>query len=348
MGLRRLLLPAISLAAVLAVTAWEFASARTGPGPLHPAHGELDGFFGSDCSSCHEAGSGVRAQGCIACHEPIGSQRDDAVGLHGSLPRHQLEDCSQCHSEHHGAATPLITPSAFALAGVADRDSYDHRHVAGFRLTGAHAALACDQCHPAANSSIPPEGGRFLGASQACTACHEDVHQTLFGSDCEKCHGQAQQFRAAPGFDHSIFPLHDAHARVRCVQCHAEGTDRATSALSKRPQPARGCADCHEDPHHGGSATVAAAILLEDTRDCARCHQSTAFADARVSPEKHAEFGFPLRGGHARAECVNCHGDGRTVSLQRRQACARCHQSPHAAAFVADAVVQTGPGDGCG
>ncbi|MGE3171457.1 MAG: hypothetical protein AB7O97_02450 [Planctomycetota bacterium] len=352
MSVRRWLLPAASLLAVVGITAWEFATARTGPGPLHPAHAGLDGMFGSDCQACHEAGAGVRAEGCIACHEPIAAQRRDVTGLHGSLPRAQLDDCGQCHSEHHGLATPLIGPQAFPGAGVHDPLAYDHRHVAGYALGGAHLALECDRCHPAANVAVPPAGGRFLGASQRCTACHEDVHVTAFGGDCEKCHGQVQSFRTAPGFDHAVFPLLGAHSRVGCQDCHEPGSAHDTAALSRAPLPARTCAQCHDDPHGNTRGRPVAAIRLPDTADCARCHDSTQWSAARVTPQRHAEFGFPLRGAHAAAECVTCHGDATRPSRHGTpkaavESCARCHEQPHAARFVQSAVAAIGPADGC-
>ena len=354
MNLRRWLLPAASLVAVAAFTMWEFSSSRTGPGQLHPAHHELEGFFlGADCSSCHREGEGINAEGCIRCHEPIGQQRASKKGLHGNLPSAQLDDCSQCHSEHMGERTPLITAQAFLFAGVKQRDAYDHRHVPGYSLGGAHAALACARCHASADAAQPPKGGRFLGLQQQCVACHEDVHLSSFGSDCEKCHGQVQPFKAAPGFDHAVFPLIGAHSRVGCAKCHEEGTPHATAALAKDKLPTRKCAECHEDPHHDRPGIPAKAMLLDDTADCSRCHASTKWSDARVTPAKHAEFGFPLRGGHAKAECKKCHGDGQHASkhpgeLPPLDACARCHDSPHQKPFL-NITVTAGKGskEGC-
>jgi len=351
-SLRRWLLPALSMLAIGAVMVWEFASARTGPGPLHPAHASLDGPFGSDCTSCHAAGAGINAAGCLGCHEPIAAQRAAGTGLHGSMMRRQLDNCGDCHGEHHGERTPLLAPPAFARAGVPDVPGYDHRHVAGYRLSGAHAALACDQCHPAAGARLPPAGGRFLGSSQACSSCHDDVHRAAFGGDCEGCHGQSRSFRSAPGFDHGAFPLDGAHARVGCAKCHAPGTAHDAAALRRRPLPARSCRECHADPHRPTGGQPPRAMLLADSADCARCHDAVAWRTARVTPEQHAKFGFPLRGGHAEATCAACHGDAahpskHALPLPRLESCARCHDHPHAAAFVAAAVAATGPADGC-
>lgn len=350
--IRRWLLSIVTLTGIGAVTAWEFASSRTGPGPLHPAHHELDGIFGSDCSSCHRAGVGIDPDGCVKCHEPIGRQRIAKRGLHGTMQQNQYDDCSECHSEHHGADTPLIAPQAFTYAGVPEVALYDHRHVPDYALHGAHQALACDRCHPAANNITPPKGGRYLGASQSCTACHEDVHHGAFGKKCEECHGQEQKFKAAPGFKHEIFPLVASHSRVDCVKCHEPGTPHETTALSKDPLPARTCHDCHQDPHVATATQPAKALLLGKSSDCKRCHDETKWSKARVTPAEHEKFGFPLRGGHEKADCVKCHGDGTHPSRHGQadtkvESCARCHDDPHQKGFVQAAVAAQGPPDGC-
>ena len=60
------------------------------------------------------------------------------------------------------------------------RQAGRHEHVE-FALAGAHEALACVRCHAHAHDLTPPAGGRFLGLSQQCTACHEDRHGGAFG-----------------------------------------------------------------------------------------------------------------------------------------------------------------------
>ncbi|MBX3465233.1 MAG: hypothetical protein KF830_18855, partial [Planctomycetes bacterium] len=266
MKVLRWLLPLVSLAIVLAVTLWDLGGARLGPGPLHPAHAALPELAGgSHCDACHRAGAGIDAGACTKCHAPIAAQLDVGRGLHGGLAAGLQRRCGTCHPEHHGALAPLIAGHSFALAGFPDANAYDHRHV-DFGLAGAHSGLACTQCHVAADAVEPPAGGRYLGLTQACTACHEDVHRAAFGPGCEDCHGQERPFREAPGFRHATFVLEGAHRRVACADCHAAGTARDVAALRRQPLPARGCGDCHADPH---GASAPRALRLERTADCA-------------------------------------------------------------------------------
>ena len=142
MKFARWLLPLVSLALVLLLTLRNTDGARLGPGPLHPAHAavvELDG--GARCEACHEKGAGLAVTGCTDCHAAIAAQIAAPRGLHGSMPAAQQQRCESCHSEHHGAAAPLIAGHAFALAGYPD-GAYDHAHV-DYRLVGAHEDPAC-------------------------------------------------------------------------------------------------------------------------------------------------------------------------------------------------------------
>ncbi|MBL9079779.1 MAG: cytochrome c3 family protein [Planctomycetes bacterium] len=350
MKLARWLLPLLSLGIVLLLTLRSTEGRRLGPGPLHPAHaGVAELADGANCEACHRKGQGIAQDGCTRCHEPIAAQLATERGLHGSLPAAQRQRCEQCHSEHHGAGAPLIAGHAFALAGYPAGTPYDHRHVA-FRLTGAHDGVACAKCHIGADAAAPPAGGRFLGITQACTECHDDVHKTAFGRDCESCHGQQQPWREAPGFAHATFPLRDSHRKVACAECHATGTAHDVAALQQQSLPARTCVECHADPHRSEAPK---ALQLAGTADCARCHDASSWGAAKPTAAQHEAFGFALRSAHATADCAGCHGSAtvapRWTGLPPTvAACAVCHrETPHAAAVVATATAAVGPADGC-
>lgn len=347
----RWLVPIVSLALVLAVTLWDLRGARIGPGPLHPAHAavaELAG--GRNCDACHRQGEGIDASRCGTCHRAVAEQVANGGGLHGKLPAGQRERCGVCHSDHHGDEAPLLTPHAFALAGIA-ADAYDHRHV-DWHLAGAHASLSCVRCHVTADERTPPAGGRFLGLSQACTECHADEHRGAFGTDCESCHGQEGPWRATPGFRHQTFALRDAHQRVACANCHPTGGAHDIAALQRDPPAApRRCVSCHADPHQGGDGS-ANALRLDDTADCARCHAATKWSAARPTPEAHGGTKWPLRGAHADVACSVCHGDRERRARWSGDgpalaSCAVCHEHPHGKALIDAAVAATGPADGC-
>lgn len=351
MKLARWLLPLLSLAIVLLLTWRDLGGARTGPGPLHPAHARLAELeAGANCEACHLAGAGIDPNGCNRCHPAIGSQLAAATGLHGSLPTDRAKACGACHGEHHGAEVALIAPHAFSRAGVEDAAAYDHRHVA-FGLTGVHGKLECSKCHRHGNDPEPPAGGRFLGLQQRCTSCHEDPHQAAYGADCASCHGQELPWRQAPKFPHDRFPLAAAHGKVACAKCHVDGSGHGVAELRQTSLPVRSCSECHETPH-GGEGRPATGLPLVAAQDCARCHDATKWGNARPTPDQHAALGFALRGAHASASCASCHGDAPHEPRWRGQApelaaCAGCHTHPHGAELLAAATATQGPAAGC-
>lgn len=356
----RWLLPLVSLLIVAVVTLWDLGGARMGPGPLHSAHrGVATLDQGSRCEACHRPGEGIDPVGCNACHQAIAAQFASGNGLHGSLSAGLRDHCDVCHSDHHGDTAPLLAEHAFQLAGFPARDAYDHRHVV-YALTDAHVGLACGKCHLAADDTVPPTGGRFLGLTQSCTECHDDVHRGAFGADCESCHGQKGPWTALPGFDHAAFPLRAAHRRVECVACHAAGSGHDVASLQQMQArhetvAVRTCAVCHVDPHGASSAganAAASTLRLANTSDCARCHEATTWAAARPTVDAHGAFGWPLRGEHATTACAECHGDATRPARWTREppplaACAACHEHPHQGQLVATAVAATGPSAGC-
>lgn len=351
MKLARWLLPLLSLAIVLWVTVWDLGGDRMGPGPLHPVHAALPELSGDNCEACHRSGAGIDAAACSKCHEPIAAQVQASAGLHGNLAPQQRERCEVCHSEHHGATAPLIAGHAFALAGFPESAPYDHRHV-DFKLVGAHTGVACAKCHVGADADEPPAGGRFLGITQTCTECHDDVHRTAFGRDCEDCHGQERPWKESPGFRHESFALQDAHRKVACADCHQAGTVHDVAALREKEQPTRTCAECHADPHTADSVAKVRSLRLENSGDCARCHTATEFKGAHVTPEEHAELGFALRGAHATADCATCHGSATHATRWAGKApplaaCSACHENPHREQLMAAATAAVGPASGC-
>lgn len=332
------LLTGLSFAAVLGVLAWELQPGRTGPGPLHPAHAAVIGA--AACERCHIDGAGIGPELCTDCHRPIAAQLADASGLHGALPPAHASDCANCHAEHHGAATPLLTQHAFVRSGIPVVADYDHRHARGFALHGAHERLACAQCHRQAEASTPPTGGRWLGLQQNCSSCHDDVHRAAYGDDCAHCHGQEQPFKAAPGFDHDRFPLRAAHANRRCDQCHPATGEHSITALQVAPGPVRNCRDCHADPHTPVAATTGGRLPIRNAAECARCHTTASFTAHTITADNHDRFGPALTGPHRAVDCLDCHGTGARPSRWSGAAppatdCASCHRSPHRAELLA-------------
>lgn len=352
------LIPVMSLAAVLLFAFWE-SEESTSPGPLHPSHADVKELDGTDnCDACHGEQDTVMDTACVVCHDEIKDQQDRASGIHGKLDKSKEFECRSCHTDHTGSAVGLVAPRSFELAGTSGAADFDHARFAPFALTGKHAQLACVECHPNALALALKQGQlRFLGLSQACTACHRDVHEGRLGPDCETCHGQEQPFKDAPGFQHSaVFPLAGGHAGLACADCHAQdGATSVASLIAAPGGPVRVCAACHASPHRTEFISRMATIAGKAEEDaCALCHdaaQETFLGpQATLTAEQHAATGFVLEAPHAGLDCVRCHEQyGKREPLSKEgnldvqfaalypgrspKECGLCHEDPHKGAF---------------
>jgi hypothetical protein len=318
---------------------------KTSPGPLSAVHQAAEGLEESACERCHGDGDVTLAEACGECHEAIEAELAGAPGLHSVLT--QPEDCGHCHVEHFGAELALVDERTFALAGFATREEYAHEGIE-FLLTGRHDELGCAECHANADVDLlPPGQQRFLGASQECTACHEDPHEGRMVESCQSCHGQERPFGDLDGFVHTTrFPLTGVHAGASCFDCHAEGGPHAIEALGGHDAPPdRACAECHESPH-GAPFVEAVASRLEQSPDtsCEACHaldsQDFTDFDREATIGAHGASGFSLEVPHDQADCADCHGDasareayGERYPGRVADDCAACHESPHGTQF---------------
>lgn len=346
--------PRVWLAAVTAaiVSAIVLLNAqRAAPGPLTSSHAALAELReGVSCERCHGQFWQSMASACIECHDPIGAQLERGVGFHGTRAGRDMRDCRSCHAEHRGGEVALVGPLAFALAGVKDREQFEHSFTA-YALEGAHERLECARCHRHADDrELAPGTQRFLGLSQRCSSCHEDPHGGRMACACGDCHGQSGTFEQLTSFEHDgEFPLEGGHAELACERCHAKGSPYEVEAEAGRgPLPGkRACASCHSTPHRPGFVcAVADSLGLEVGASCAHCHPLAACAfddrSAANAAAWHAASGFDLAGAHTHVECASCHAAGAAVRgyEQRfpgrgRDDCVACHSDPHGAQFAA-------------
>ncbi|MGD9790189.1 MAG: hypothetical protein AB7Q00_01975 [Phycisphaerales bacterium] len=272
---------------------------------------------------------------CLVCHEPIEKQIITRSGIHGSLQKPLDRACAVCHHEHLGGNVALVSDAAFREVGVVDREIYDHSHVGGLSLQGAHDRLECTKCHANAKTEFLREGQkRFLGLDQTCTTCHDDVHKGELGPNCAECHGQLEPFKKAPLFAHpETFPLNDGHSGLLCSQCHFE--PKVYTGLTTI------CADCHMGDFDKTTNPPHALAGLSTT--CVDCHNTVTWDTTTYT---HAAT-FPLVGAHDALRCAECHTEGpkqdRTVAFNTSHSCVACHESPHPASML-DAVAALTPG----
>jgi len=182
------------------------------------------------CADCHPTDlAHFDETTCAACHAVINAT---------FMRRHVAAFGTRCLLCHHGG----------------EGTDFDHNKLS-FPLTGKHAGLPCERCHPS---------GSFRSAQTTprdCVACHAkvDEHKGTFGRGCGQCHTPDSWKNAK--FDHTLFPItHGSEERkATCQTCHPTGLSSYTCYGCHEHTPARVLAD------HEGQTLAAQA-------DCVRCH----------------------------------------------------------------------------
>ena len=263
------------------------------------------------CAACHKGTDFHRPIAhakCMDCHKDQHSGQFATRAL-GS-------DCASCHSETG------FKPTRF--------DRATHAQSA-FPLTGKHAEVKCEKCHPPEGASTVYKSGKLV-----CSACHADKHGGQFASApyenrCDRCH-TVEGFRpdtfSLERHAATQFPLAGKHTAVACRDCHKPLGESRQFHFA-----ARNCTTCHTDPHQTKLA-------------CESCHTVQQWKPAGTYD--HSATGFRLEGGHAKPACAQCHrpagSDGALAAKAPRFAdtskrCSACHaaKDPHAGQFDSSA-----------
>jgi len=87
------------------------------------------------------------------------------------------ESCAACHDSPHGEqfATRKDRGACDACHGVdtfVPASRFDHERDASFKLTGAHARVACADCHKPVRTPSRALLVTYRGLSEKCESCH--------------------------------------------------------------------------------------------------------------------------------------------------------------------------------
>ncbi len=272
--------------------------------PLEGKHIEVD------CIECHpmetrrgqefQKFTGIEFSNCISCHEDV---HENTLG----------NDCKQCHSEESFTSLRRIR-------------RFNHNRT-NFPLKGAHAKVNCADCHTM-NVTLDELFQDHIGIStDNCVACHEDVHDNKFGSNCIECHNENSFLGGeTDGFNHNLtdFALKGQHQTVDCRECH-------TSDSMTEPLEHNTCATCHTDYHEGEF------MVNGIGPDCAKCHDEKGFAGSLYTIEQHNETKFPLDGAHLATPCFACHMDEEKWTFRNiGERCVDCHEDVHEGFIAAE------------
>ncbi len=232
----------------------------------NPDH--VAGGFSQDCAPCHAATNWAsarfnhdasrfpltgahRAATCAQCH---------GDGVYTGKPT----VCVSCHQQNYDATTnPNHGASGFntdcTTCHTTVNWTFDHARSA-FPLTGAHAALTCQQCHG---------DGVYVGKPTTCVSCHQATYDATsnpihsaagFPTTCQTCHTTLSW--AGATFNHTWFPVPHRTA-TQCVDCHTNPSDYSAFV----------CTICHTqsqtDPHHQGVRGY-----VWNSTNCYACHRN--------------------------------------------------------------------------
>jgi len=271
---------------------------------------------------------------CNRCHTPAHiSPQDRQVIRIKDLTRTYLgipEACATCHQDPHKGRLGQTCQSChnFEDWKSVTVAKFDHSKTQ-YPLTGLHAEVQCAKCHTLGPDNQP----RYTGiAFSQCSDCHKDPHHGTFTQTCQSCHNTNGWKKVSVAviserFDHSKtkFPLLGKHISVDCGQCHANGDFKKPVAFAQ-------CVACHKpDPHNGQFAK------RPGGSECASCHTVNGWKPSTFTVKEHATSAYPLQGGHARLECMQCHvPKGKdTLFKIKFQQCTDCHSDKHAGQFAA-------------
>ncbi len=209
-------------------------------------------------------------------------------------------DCLSCHKKDDKHKGTLGNACADCHIEQGWRETkFDHDKTK-YPLTGKHVDVKCDACH---KSKIYNE------APSTCIGCHkkEDKHKARYGEKCESCHTTRNWTGITFRHDSDTkYTLRGKHREIKCDACHG-------TTYVYREKPGNACNDCHKkDDKHKGTLGV----------ECQACHNEVKWTES--GKFDHDKSNFPLRGGHIKPACKDCH----TSALYKEAPsdCYACHK----------------------
>jgi hypothetical protein len=194
---------------------------------------DYDGSY-LGCESCHSQSRFVAdTLDCVTCHS-----QEDHDYIAGHIETYGLS-CVPCHDGQD-------TMAAFV-----------HEQV--YPLEGAHADLACVDCHAEL---------AFSDTSSECKDCHEKTlpYAAMFGADCQRCH---TTFAWAPALltQHTFSLTHGSEEQLACESCHVG------------EYAVKSCYECHDhQPDQMLVAHLAEQVYVIER--CEECHPTGAAGEA--------------------------------------------------------------------
>ncbi len=228
----------------------QFMVAATGFTPDCAECHTVDGFEGSLFTIENHQETKFPLEGahiatpCFACHLPDDKWEFRNIG----------ERCVDCHEDvHEGFIAAEFYPNQECTTCHTNDNwtdnLFDHT-LTEFALEGAHAEVACLECHTADVANGENQWAGFVETPMECASCHENVHGTQFEvagiTDCARCHGVNNWGMDDFNHDNTAFPLEGKHVEVACESCH-KPIDVNGETITQYKFPSFECIVCHGD-----------------------------------------------------------------------------------------------------
>jgi thiosulfate reductase cytochrome b subunit len=170
----------------------------------------------AECGECHDGADG----GFTALAY--------AAGVHGAVA------CTECHRRAEGAfdAVPHRKDEP-DLTRCTACHGLNLKAFRGELKAGVHGDMPCSECHDA--HTMP----RDLGVLE------RPARAGLANAPCLRCHADADL--VGPGEAHAWLPSREAHARMRCMVCHAPLEAEHSHEIVARAGATRSCEACHRE-----------------------------------------------------------------------------------------------------
>jgi hypothetical protein len=242
-----------------------------------------------------------------------------------NLKKRVPDDCANCHKDPHDGhlfGTRKCSWCHSPKYGKLQTFKFDHGKRTRFETAGAHAKLDCYECHNAKLGTRKPK--------RACEGptCHsnDNPHQQRFKEfgrplpACATCHPSTSW--APSEFNHgrkTKFNLTGKHDEAKCRQCH-RGKLEPKFTFERFEKKKVGCIGCHQHKSVHDNE-------FKD-KDCLRCHVDPGRIQIGGKAEEiyHGpKSRFPLRKGHAKVKCIQCHVNENYVNTPIECA-VRCHE----------------------
>jgi nitrate/TMAO reductase-like tetraheme cytochrome c subunit len=252
-----------------------------------------------DCNKCHKTDLKTKQKynKCTDCHSDYHNKQ--------FIVDNQIQNCSDCHDEYG------FERSQFSM---------NQHNQSKFKLTGAHLAIPCQNCHFQTGKWV------FRDIGLRCIDCHKNVHEDeiqekyLGNNVCTNCH--TTESWSTILFEHKLtgFELSGKHKEQTCKNCHQQGENVVELHWIFKSIKSN-CEYCHNDVHAGQ-------FKEGEFSDCTRCH---TFDNWKPDKFDHEKTKFSLKGAHQKLDCIKCHpvinqGNKQFVKYRLEDfKCSACH-----------------------